>query len=337
MSEGAAVELDSVSGYRTGAPTRPTGDWRTVDRALRTIARRRAALDAEEARWLREAESLEIWRPLGMVSAIDYLERVLGYAPRAAQERLRVARALGALPQLTAALEAGELSFSAVRELSRVATPVTEASWRAVAIGKNLRQLEELVASHRPGDLPDDPIDPDARPRVIRLELSAETFALLRQARRALDDEHGHHLSDDELMAALCSAALDDGHAGEPSGRARYQIAVTLCRRCRQGWQEGAGAQIAIDDAAVERAKCDAQHVGSIDGLVAARAYQDVAPSVARLVWRRDGGRCQVPGCRSTRGLEIHHLMHREDDGGNDPSNLALRARPATRRTIAAR
>jgi len=30
-------------------------DWKRVDRELRAIARKRAALDAEEARWLREA------------------------------------------------------------------------------------------------------------------------------------------------------------------------------------------------------------------------------------------------------------------------------------------
>src|SRR5437762_6540058 len=53
--------------------------WRVVDRALREIAARRAALDAEEAQWLREAEALQIWRQLGMVSALDYLERVLHY------------------------------------------------------------------------------------------------------------------------------------------------------------------------------------------------------------------------------------------------------------------
>jgi hypothetical protein len=44
-------------------------DWREIDRALRGIAKRRAALDAEEARWLREAEHVKIWEPLGMVSA----------------------------------------------------------------------------------------------------------------------------------------------------------------------------------------------------------------------------------------------------------------------------
>jgi hypothetical protein len=142
--------------------------WRVIDRALRDIASRRAALDAEEARWLREAEVLQIWRPLGMVSAIDYLERTLGHAPRTAQDRLRVARALGSLPRLTDALARGELSFSAVRELTRVATPATEASWLAAAKDKNLRQIEDLVADHHPGDGPDDPRDPKARTHVVR-------------------------------------------------------------------------------------------------------------------------------------------------------------------------
>src|ERR1700761_2675774 len=104
-------------------------DWQTIDCGLRMIASRRAALDAEEARWPREAERCQIWRELGMVSAIDYLERVLGYSPRTAQERLRVARTLGELPVLTEALARGELAYSAVRELTRVVTPSTEGAW----------------------------------------------------------------------------------------------------------------------------------------------------------------------------------------------------------------
>ncbi|HMG52959.1 MAG TPA: HNH endonuclease signature motif containing protein [Kofleriaceae bacterium] len=295
-----------------------------MDRALRAIRKRRAALDADEARWLRQAEALEIWRPLGMVSALDYLERVLGYAPRTAQDRLRVARALGDLPRLTAALSRGALAYSAVRELTRVATPTTEASWIAAAADKNLRQIEELVADHRPGDRPDDPPDPAARTHVVRFELSAETFALLRQARTVLDDEHGTNLPDDEFVAALCSAAISDVPHGEPTGRAKFQIAMTVCQRCRQGWQAGAGAKIPIDPAAVERAMCDAQHIGSIDGPSPERAHQDIPPSVARLVWHRDGGRCRIDGCRSSRGLELHHVVHREHGGGHDASNIVL-------------
>src|SRR5262249_48782811 len=124
------------------------------DRAQARGTRRR------RSRWLREAEALQLWRPLGMVNAIDYMERTLGYAPRAAQERVRVARALGSLPELERSLSRGELAFSAVRELTRVVTPQTESAWIAAASGKNLRQIEDLVAGHRPGDNPDDPADP---------------------------------------------------------------------------------------------------------------------------------------------------------------------------------
>ena len=67
-----------------------------------------------------------------------------------------------------------------------------------------------------------------------------------------------------------------------------------------------------------------AQHIGSIDGATPQRAHQDIAPSVARLVWRRDHGRCRVPGCRSARGIEIHHIVHRADGGKHDASNLCL-------------
>ncbi|MGH7633281.1 MAG: HNH endonuclease signature motif containing protein [Gemmatimonadaceae bacterium] len=254
-----------------------------------------------------------------MVATANAYFQVLG-----AQDRLRVARALGDLPELTAALAHGELAFSAVRELTRVVTPATEAAWVAAARGKNLRQIEEIVADHRPGDRPDDPPDPGARTHVVRFELSAQTFALLRQVRTVLDDEHGTNLPDDAFIATLCNAVLDGAPPVEPTGRARFQIAVTVCERCRQGWQEGAGAQIAVGPSAVERAMCDAQHIGSIDGAEPERAYQDIAPSVARLVWRRDGGRCRVPGCRSSRGLELHHLVHRADGGSHDASNIVL-------------
>jgi hypothetical protein len=299
-------------------------DWRIVDAALRTIARKRAALDADEARWLREAEAMQIWREFGMVSMLDYLERALECSSRTAHDRLRVARALGSLPQLTGALAAGALSFCAVRELTRVATPATESAWLGSATGKNLRQIELMVADRRPGDDPSDPPSPEARRHVVRFELSAETFASLRQARTVINDEHGTYLSDDDFVTALCRSVLDGASSGEPTGRAKFQVAVTVCERCRQGWQEGGGAKIAIDPTAVERAMCDAQHIGSIDDEVPGRAYQDIAPSVARLVWRRDGGRCRVPGCGSARALELHHIRHRADGGGHDALNLSL-------------
>jgi hypothetical protein len=322
MLRDATIESHDESTH-TWAHMTERRDWKTIDRALRSNARRRAALDADEARLLREAEAMQIWKPLGMVNALDYMERVLGYSPRVAQERLRVARALGDLPEMTDALANGQLSFSAVRELTRVAKRGTEAEWIVAADDMNLREIEELVAGHRPGDLPEDPPDPDVRTHVVKLELKPETYALLRQARARLEEEHGRHLDDDAFVAALAASALDCT-SGEPSGRARYEIAVTICERCHQGWQHGAGARLAIGAAAVARAECDARHVGSIDAPVPARAHQDVAPAVERLVRRRDNQRCRVPGCRSARGLEIHHIVHRANGGSHEASNLIL-------------
>jgi len=319
-------EQSMVVSSRSAHARPDDNEWREVHGHLRTNARRRAALDANEAYWLREAERVQVWRPLGMVSILDYMERVLGYAPRTAQDRLRVARALAHLPVLTESLgEADGLTFSAVRELVRVATPDTEALWLEEATGKNQREVEELVAGHAPGDHPDDPVDPELRTHDVRYTLSPATFALLRQTKLSLDEEHGRHLDDDPFIAALCTSALEGASQGEPTGRAKFQIAITVCKQCDQGWQEGAGVEVPIDAATVARARCDAQHIGSLEADRPERAYQDIPPAVARFVWRRDHGRCQTPGCRSARGLELHHIVARANGGDHDPKNLTLR------------
>jgi len=63
---------------------------------------------ADEARWLLVARETGAHRELGYGSFTEYLERRLGYAPRTARERIRVAEKLTQLPQLRAALARGE-------------------------------------------------------------------------------------------------------------------------------------------------------------------------------------------------------------------------------------
>jgi hypothetical protein len=151
-------------------------EWVEVDRRLREYARHRASLDAAEAFDLLRADQLKLHVMHGFATMYEYLERVLGYGPHAARERMRVARTLAKLPQTTAALARGELSYSAVRELTRVATAETEASWLAAAEGKAVNEIERLVAGHQPGDEPDDPTHPDLQPRVVRIELPPEVL-----------------------------------------------------------------------------------------------------------------------------------------------------------------
>jgi hypothetical protein len=294
--------------------------WRELDRQLRSIAKRRAALDAEELALIREAVRVQLWRPLGMTSMREYLERRTGYAPQVAAERLRVADALDALPAIEAALETGELSYSAVRELTRVATRKTEDAWVEACRGKILREIEELVAEREPGDAPTSEPKPDLRPRAVTLKLRPAEQALLREVRKRAEAERGERLDDGELIRALCTRYLDDAPAreGKPS-RPRHQIAITVCRSCKQGWQNGAGREIAIRDTDVERAKCDAEVI-SLDEPT--RATRTIPARIRNKVLARDHHRCTVPGCRSTQNLDVHHLQHLEHGGTHEMGNL---------------
>src|SRR5690349_25100450 len=74
-------------------------------RRLKRIVKARGALDLEEAAALREAQALMLWRRYGYASLLEFMELELGYSPRAATERLRVANAIVELPQMAAAME----------------------------------------------------------------------------------------------------------------------------------------------------------------------------------------------------------------------------------------
>jgi hypothetical protein len=214
------------------------------------------------------------------------------------------------------------LHFSAIRELTRVATPETQSEWRKDARGKNLRQIEQAVSGRKRGDRPTDPAQPDLRMHTLRFEVRPAIFALLRQAHQTLNTERGEYLDDDALIAALCAAVLERvEHEG--GTRSRFQILTTVCESCRQARQQGGGVEVAIDAADRERAECDAQRIGSVDA-PAERASQDVTPKTRELVERRDGGTCCVPGCRAARYTEIHHIVPRAAGGSHKAENLTL-------------
>jgi hypothetical protein len=317
--------LDGNANEGTSLDACERDDWREIDRALQRIGHQRAALDAEEARWLVRAARVQIWRELGFVSLLDYLERRCDYAPRTARDRIRVAFELDELPGLTAALAMGELGFSSIKELVRVVTPEHEGEWLEKARGKTCFEIQKLVAGRKKGSRPSDAPDPDLETRTLRFEdILPTTVALSRQARAKAQQDRGERLSDDALLAMLFGMYLDGPPSQEGSGRARYQIAVTVCETCNQGWQDGAGAKYAMAPAELARAECDAQRIGSLDTNSPTRATQDIPPSVRRLVWRRDGGKCALPSCRSAAYLELHHIVARDDGGTHDAENIAV-------------
>jgi hypothetical protein len=307
----------------TAGRTAPPPSWREAHRQLQRIARRRGALDAEEARWLLAARAACVHVELGYGTFPEYLERLLGYAPRTARERVRVAEELEALPAIRDALGRGAVSFCAVRALTRVAEAETEGEWLRAIAGKTIREIEDAVRGRAKGDRPNDPSDPSVEPRRLGLELAPEVYAAWLQARRHLEDEAGAPLDDSAIMAALCRGVLDPRPPAASATHPRHHLAVTVCERCDRATVDAAGQVIDVGPEALALARCDAAHVGRVDA-PGARTTIDIPRKTRRHVERRDHGRCTVPGCRSSRGLEIHHVVERARGGGHDASNLTL-------------
>ena len=308
-------------GPNQGPPDMGPIEWQEIDRRLREYTRHRSALDAAEAFDLVRAEQLKIYFQFGFATVYEYMERVLGYGPHAAHERMRVARALAALPETTIALARGALTYSAVRELTRVATAETEADWLARVDGLAANQIERLVAGHQPGDRPDDPTHPDLRPRVVRVELPPEVFALWREARMVVASERGAEISDADFVETLCRGAIAPGSGA--AGPA-HQIAHQQCPDCRRATQTGAGREIDVAPEVFERAACDAKVLGSLDADTPDRATTTVTPRLREQVFARDHHRCTAPGCRSARNLDIHHIIEQFRGGKHELPNLCL-------------
>lgn len=313
MFDGVGL-ANGVNDVGVGTPT-----WQQVDHELRVLARDRGALDAREAPLLRLAVRLNIWKFASKVSLYSYFEDVLGYGPKVARDRVRVAFALEQLPHLAAALERGEHSYTAVRELTRVVVPETEAEWLERVRDYNSARVQELVSMHRRGDRPSDPPDFEAKLCPVTFELSPLVVARLRTYQRDLGDELGHAIDDTMLFDALLAATGSNGEGGTAP---RAQVQLTICARCDQGFVDAGGRRVPVSDAERDLLECDAVRIGS--DRQPTRATKDVTQATRRAVWHRDHNRCVVPGCRSTRHVDIHHVISRVAGGGHGADNLVL-------------
>ncbi len=295
-------------------------DMRELDHRVKRFAARMAGIHAEEARLLREVEESRLWHWLGMVSLGAYVEARFGIGVHAATERLRVARSLEELPLVEAALSRGELAFGHVRELTRVVTPETEAEWLEFTNGQTAHQVQRAVSGRVRGDRPDDARRPETTTERVWFEVTPAQVALLRQARAALEEERGQRLDDGAVLEALCRTSLERPGAVDPSGtRPAYQVAITRCPDCDRSTQNGSGAERDLTAAEAERAQCDAEVL-----VAGARVTATVSPAVRRRVFARDHYRCVVPGCRSARNLDVHHVVFQSHGGRHEERNVCL-------------
>ena len=85
----------------------------------------------------------------GLVNTAQWLNWQCGIGTVAAREKVRVARALESLPQISAVFARGEVSYSKVRAMTRVATAANEAVLVSVALHGTAAHVEKLVRKYR--------------------------------------------------------------------------------------------------------------------------------------------------------------------------------------------
>ena len=134
--------------------TMPSDDFSTMDddalaAAVSTLAAHIHAATYRLLALVAELDRREVWATQGALSCAHWLSWACGIDTHTAREKVRVARALTGLPLLSEALAKGELGYSKVRALTRIATGDNEADLLNIGLHGTAQHVEKFVRLHR--------------------------------------------------------------------------------------------------------------------------------------------------------------------------------------------
>ena len=98
---------------------------------------------------IREYDEQGYWNQPGLCSCAHWLNFQCGIGMNAAREKVRVAHALAELPNISAAFEKGQLSYSKVRAMTRIADQDNEEYLLMIARHGTAYHVEKLVSKYR--------------------------------------------------------------------------------------------------------------------------------------------------------------------------------------------
>jgi hypothetical protein len=332
-------------------------DLDEIERAVRV-------LEAERSRRLAEFERRDAHANDGFLSLSAWLVARHRLAPSTATRRVRVARALQAMPQAAEACAAGELSDAAVglmasaREshpeaftrceeaLLQAARTLPVAGLRSVIAywqqAQDLAQVEQdederfgrrrLHASPTIGGMVrvDGDLDPEAG-QMLLSALQAVMDADVRTRRSELRSP-GQRRAD--ALGEICRTWLDSSERPAILGE-RPHVVVTVDLDALEGRAGRSELQDwgPVTPEAARRLACDAKVSRVITDaasrpLDVGRSTKVVPPALRRAVTVRDRG-CRFPGCgRPPSWCDAHHVRHWADGGRTALDNLVLLCRP---------
>jgi hypothetical protein len=273
-----------------------------------------------------------------------------------------VARAIGQLPLVREKFRRGELSYSKVRAITRIANSEIEGELVELARFATAAQVERVAsgyrrsvslasaqAAHRDRFLSYEWNDDGSL--CIRGRLAPEDGALLLQALAASEDalwaqrdtesegsQGGSAEPEPSPRANRVDALVEvaEAYLGRRAKRRspaeRYQVVVHADAAALAGSGEEAGSRIedgpGIAAETVRRLSCEASLLPVLHRqsgeLDVGRKTRAVSPAMRRVLQLRDEGRCQFPGCENHKRVEAHHIMHWARGGETKIDNLVL-------------
>ena len=310
---------------------------------------------------IREFDENGYWGGPGLMSCAHWLNFKCGMGMNAARERVRVARALAELPKISAAFEAGTLSYSKVRAMTRVATPESEDFLLNIAKHGTAYHVETLVRKYRRVQTQRD-VDTANAIHVTReltyywdedgafvfhRRLAAEQGAVILRALEMQMEKTFQELPENDVYPGghVVSETPEEPEPRSPVGARRAdalaEIAETYMNSKPVANSTADRYQVivhvseeatCIDDGphvsaeTCRRIGCDCTAVGMEESdkgepLSIGRRSRLVPPAIRRALRLRDDG-CRFPGCTRKQFVDAHHIEHWSEGGETSLDNL---------------
>jgi len=321
----------------------------------------RAGLDRGEAEWLERLAGFDregLWALDGHLSCVTWLVWRTNMGRSTAFEKLRVAHELERRPIIAEAFRRGDLSYSAVRAVTRMERPAPEVDQAMVELARSgqasILDIEKMARTYMLyADQERAPADEVSAARDVRIkrdgqgggqiiitlsDLEVEEFASALQAfidlayrpvdespERDLEaplDEASRPARKADAFVDLVHTALRGADGGHATGDDRYLVHLVQHDN-HPGLTFLDTTPLHPADAAM--IACDAATVAhtvteSGEPLNLGRKTREWNTAQRRAISVRDGGHCRFLGC-SHHHYDIHHVREWETGGATDIAN----------------
>jgi Domain of unknown function (DUF222)/HNH endonuclease len=319
-----------------------------LDRNILTLCSHINAATYELLVLIREFDERAGWLKCGLKNCAEWLAWRCDFSMTTALEKVRVAHALKTLPGISGAFASGELSYSKVRALTRVASRSNEDELLLFALRATATHVAERCRELRCGR--EDSIDsaahayakrslrlrrdPHRNTMMITVELPLDTGELVEKALdKARDDEllATPDLADTSWSMRQADAFVNmvgtylSGNNEDTHSNDNYLVTVHVDQSALAGGE----GRSALPIESVKRLCCDSHAVVITEDdkgepLSIGRKSRIVPTAMQRALRARDNNCCTFPGCHNRRFLHNHHVKHWSDSGETNLDNLML-------------